>query len=195
MGINPGLRAVAVGAPFARRGNRFYPALRRAGITSRVIAASDGPTAADIAELTRSGIGITSLARRPTANAGELSITELRDGLPALRQLIGRVLPRVVAVMGVTGYRAAFQDPRAAVGHQPGGIEGAQLWVVPNPSGRNIRASLDDLARSYAEAAVAAGVMTMAARSSNQVAQHGRSTSTDALGNRVVRPAGRAPQL
>ena len=32
VGINPGLWTAAAGAHFARPGNRFYPALRRAGI-------------------------------------------------------------------------------------------------------------------------------------------------------------------
>jgi TDG/mug DNA glycosylase family protein len=32
-GINPGLRSVAVQGHFAPRGNRFYPALLRAGIS------------------------------------------------------------------------------------------------------------------------------------------------------------------
>jgi double-stranded uracil-DNA glycosylase len=31
VGVNPGLSAVAVQAPFPRRGNRFYPALFKAG--------------------------------------------------------------------------------------------------------------------------------------------------------------------
>ncbi|WP_204249309.1 uracil-DNA glycosylase family protein [Frondihabitans sp. PAMC 28766] len=42
VGINPGLLTVAVQAHFARRGNRFYPALFRAGITDRLIDASQG---------------------------------------------------------------------------------------------------------------------------------------------------------
>ena len=37
VGINPGLHTVAVQAPFARPGNRFFPALYRAGILDRMI--------------------------------------------------------------------------------------------------------------------------------------------------------------
>jgi len=37
VGINPGLWTVATQSHFGRRGNRFYPALFRAGITDHVI--------------------------------------------------------------------------------------------------------------------------------------------------------------
>src|SRR3954453_24162552 len=42
VGINPGLWTAAVNAHFARRGNRFWPALHRAGITPHQVDASDG---------------------------------------------------------------------------------------------------------------------------------------------------------
>ena len=42
VGINPGLWTAAVNAPFARPGNRFWPSLHRAGLTSRLVDASRG---------------------------------------------------------------------------------------------------------------------------------------------------------
>jgi TDG/mug DNA glycosylase family protein len=72
--------------------------------------------------------------------------------------VVARVRPTVVAVLGVTAYRTAFALPRAQVGRQPMGLAGAELWVVPNPSGLNAHASLGDLAAAYREVAVAAGV-------------------------------------
>ena len=59
IGINPGLWSAATGAHFARRGNRFYPALHRAGLTRHLIDASDGYKAEDLAELHARGIGIS----------------------------------------------------------------------------------------------------------------------------------------
>ena len=59
-GINPGLRSVAVQGHFAPRGNRFYPALLRAGITDHLIDASAGLTAGDRDYLLGRGVGITS---------------------------------------------------------------------------------------------------------------------------------------
>jgi len=159
VGINPGLWTAAVQAHFARRGNRFYPALYRAGIVDRVIDAAAGYSAEDRALLLAAGVGITNLAPRATARADELTATELEAGARRLVELVDRVAPAVVAVLGITAYRIAFSRPRATVGQQPDRLAGAQLWVVPNPSGLNAHSSLDDLARAYREAAVAAGLI------------------------------------
>lgn len=158
VGINPGLRSVAVQGHFAPRGNRFYPALLRAGITDHLIDASAGLSAADRAHLLAQGIGITSLVARATGSADELGRDELAEGARALAERVGRCRPRVLALLGVTAYRTAFGVPRATLGRQPADLAGAQLWVVPNPSGRNAHASLDALAAAYREAALVAGV-------------------------------------
>ena len=158
VGINPGLRSVAVQGHFAPRGNRFYPALLRAGITDHLIDASAGLAPADRDYLLRRGVGITSLVERATASAGELSPAELAEGARALGPKIARFRPRAVAILGVTAYRAAFGAPRAGLGRQPEDLHGAQLWVVPNPSGRNAHAPLDVLAAAYREVARAAGI-------------------------------------
>jgi TDG/mug DNA glycosylase family protein len=157
-GINPGLRSVAVQGHFAPRGNRFYPALLRAGITDHLIDASAGLAAADRAYLLGRGIGITSLVARATAGADELGPAELIEGTKRLTATVSRFRPRVVAMLGITAYRTAFGMPRATLGRQPENLEGAQLWVVPNPSGRNAHAPLDTLAATYREAALAAGI-------------------------------------
>ncbi|GGF30437.1 mismatch-specific DNA-glycosylase [Subtercola lobariae] len=80
VGINPGLRAVAVGAPFGGGSNRFYPALFRAGITRAPIVASRGLSAEDRSELQQRGVGITSLVARASARADELDDAELVEG-------------------------------------------------------------------------------------------------------------------
>jgi double-stranded uracil-DNA glycosylase len=157
-GINPGLRSVAVQGHFAPRGNRFYPALLRAGITDHLIDASAGLAPADRAYLLGRGVGITSLVARATASAEELAPAELVEGTTRLTATVSRFRPRVVAMLGITAYRTAFGRPRAALGRQPDDLEGAQLWVVPNPSGRNAHAPLDVLAAAYRETALAAGI-------------------------------------
>jgi double-stranded uracil-DNA glycosylase len=157
-GINPGLRSVAVQGHFAPRGNRFYPALLRAGITDHLIDASAGLAPADRAYLLGRGIGITSLVARATASADELGPAELIEGTKRLSVTVSRFRPRVVAMLGITAYRTAFGMPRATLGRQPEDLEGAQLWVVPNPSGRNAHAPLDTLAAAYLKAALAAGI-------------------------------------
>jgi TDG/mug DNA glycosylase family protein len=158
VGINPGLRSAAVQAHFAPRGNRFFPALARAGITDRVIDASVGLTAADLAHLLDRGVGITNLVARATARADELSTAELADGARAVVDKVRSWKPAVVAVLGVTAYRQAFARPRATLGPQAEDLGGADLWVVPNPSGRNAHATLETLAMAYRQVATAAGL-------------------------------------
>jgi TDG/mug DNA glycosylase family protein len=158
VGINPGLRSVAVQAHFAPRGNRFYPALFRAGITDHLIDASSGFAVADREYLLARGIGITGLVERATASAAELTAGELVKGAQKLGKVVQEFSPRVVAVLGVTAFREAFNDPLAKLGKQSSPYPTSELWVVPNPSGRNAHASLAHLAAAYAEVAQAAGI-------------------------------------
>jgi len=160
VGINPGLWTAAVQAHFARRGNRFYPALYAAGIVDRIIDASSGYRDTDRAQLVERGIGITNLVPRATARADELSAVELAGGGRDLLTRVERIGPRVVAILGITAYRTAFARPTAKAGRQPEDLGAAQLWVVPNPSGLNAHSSLADLATAYRAAAVAAGIVT-----------------------------------
>jgi TDG/mug DNA glycosylase family protein len=162
VGINPGLWTAATRTHFAHPANRFYPALLAAGILAEPISPSDGMTDDDRARLTARGIGITNVVRRATARASELTAEEYRAGGRALVDTVRRTRPRVVAVAGVTAYRAAFGDRRAALGRQPAGLPGApgpELWVVPNPSGLNAHETVASLAAAYADAARAAGVL------------------------------------
>ena len=158
VGINPGLWTAAVNAHFARPGNRFWPALHRAGITDRPIDASEGFTPEDVAELVRRGVGISNLVSVATARADELTPAQLESGAEHLRRLVASTRPRVVAMLGLTAYRAAFRARTVATGRQAEPFEGAELWVLPNPSGLNAHASLDVLADWYRAAAEAAGV-------------------------------------
>lgn len=158
VGINPSLRTAAVQAHFARRGNRFYPALYRAGITAWQLDAADGLDPADERHLVEQGVAITNLVARATASAGELSADELRRGAHALESRLAAWGARVVAVLGVTAYRTAFGRRHARTGRQPERLADAPLWVLGNPSGLNAHERVDTLARAYREPALAAGV-------------------------------------
>jgi TDG/mug DNA glycosylase family protein len=158
VGINPGLWTAAAQAHFARRGNRFYPALHLAGIIDRPIDASAGYLSTDREYLLGRGIGITNLVARATARADELSTAELLAGGRRLEAHIRELAVNVVAVLGITAYRTAYARPKAVAGQQPDTLGGAQLWVVPNPSGLNAHSSLADLATAYREVALAAGL-------------------------------------
>ncbi len=159
VGINPGLWTAATQTHFAHPGNRFYPALRLAGILDRDIDRAAGMTEDDRSYLLGRGIGITNLVNRATVRADELDKTELRAGRTRLEAFVGEHEPLVVAVAGVTAYRTAFDRPRARAGAQLELVAGARLWVVPNPSGLNAHETIATLAAAYAEPARAAGIL------------------------------------
>ena len=142
-GINPSLMSAARGHHFARPGNRFWPALHLAGLTPRRLAPEED------GELLRYGLGVTNLVDRPTRAAAELTPDELRAGAAALAELVARCRPRVLAVLGVTAWRVAFDRPRAALGVQPERVGDVTTWVAPNPSGLNAHHQLPDLAAFY----------------------------------------------
>jgi TDG/mug DNA glycosylase family protein len=158
VGINPGLWTAAVNAHFARPGNRFWPALHQAGITTRQIDASTGFTEDDRAEMSRAGVGITNLVPVATARADELSAVQLREGGARLQALVREAAPTVVAVLGITAFRQAFGRRDVVLGRQDDAFEGAELWVLGNPSGLNAHETVASLARWYRAAAEAAGV-------------------------------------
>ena len=159
VGINPGLWTAATQTHFAHPVNRFYPALLEAGIIERRIDPAAGMSDDDREHLTSRGIGISNLAHRATARADELSDEELRAGGEQLVALVERLRPRVVAIAGITAYRTAFGRRRAVLGRQADTLGGAELWVVPNPSGLNAHETVHSLAVAYAAAARAAGVI------------------------------------
>jgi len=159
VGINPGLWTAATQTHFAHPGNRFYPALRLAGIVDRDLDRGEPMSDQDRAYLIERGIGITNLVNRATARADELSPTELRTGRRRLEDFVALHNPAVIAVAGVTAYRTAFADPKAKLGEQTDRLAGAQVWVVPNPSGLNAHETITSLAQAYAEPARIAGVI------------------------------------
>ena len=159
VGINPGLWTAATQTHFAHPGNRFYPALLRAGVLTRAVDPAAGMTDEDREHLRERGIGITNLVRRATARADELTTDELREGGDRLLATIARTRPAVVAVAGITAYRQAFGVRKAQTGEQPEPVEGARLWVMPNPSGLNAHETVESLAVAYAEPAGAAGLL------------------------------------
>ncbi|HJR92273.1 MAG TPA: mismatch-specific DNA-glycosylase [Acidimicrobiia bacterium] len=159
VGINPGLWTAATQTHFAHPSNRFYPALRLAGLIERQIDPAAGMDDQDRAHLVSRGLGITNLVARATARAGELGRTELERGGERLVGTIAEHRPRVVAVAGVTAYRVAFARPRAILGPQPETLDGSELWVVPNPSGLNAHETVVTLADWYRQAGAAAGLL------------------------------------
>jgi TDG/mug DNA glycosylase family protein len=150
VGINPGLYSAAVRHHFARPGNRFWPALYAAGFTTRLLSPFEEQ------ELLNLGYGITNLVDRATAMAAELTRSELLAGGRRLARKAARFRPAFVAVVGVTAYRTAFDQPRAEVGLQALTLGSSRVWLLPNPSGLNAHYQAPELARVFRELRTAA---------------------------------------
>jgi TDG/mug DNA glycosylase family protein len=131
VGINPGLYTAAIGRHFGRPGNRFWPALHAGGFTPRLFS----PFESDA--LLKLRYGITNMVARATVRADELSDDELRAGAKTLTRKVKKYRPRFAAIVGLTSYRIAFDQPKATVGPQDLRIGDARVWVLPNPSGLN----------------------------------------------------------
>lgn len=142
-GINPGMEAAATGHHFVGRSNRFWRVIHRAGFTPEEISAQEDRT------ILQYGCGITSVVQRPTAGADELSPVEFAAAAAGFRQKIARYTPRFVAFLGKVAYCGLTAQRDVAWGLQPARMEGAIIWVLPNPSGRNRAFSLDGLVDAY----------------------------------------------
>ncbi|GAA1009501.1 G/U mismatch-specific DNA glycosylase [Nocardiopsis tropica] len=151
-GINPGLTAGAVGHHFAKPGTRFWPSLHGSGFTPRRLRPDEEE------EFLALGLGITNFVERATAQAEELGREEIVEGGKRLRAKVLRRRPRWLAVLGITAYREAFGDRRAAVGPQDMSIGDTRVWLLPNPSGRNAHWLLGPLTEEFARLRRAAGL-------------------------------------
>lgn len=137
-GINPGIYSGATGWHFARPGNRFWKVLHLSGFTPRQLHPSEE------AELLEYGCGITSFCRRTTARADELTREEIVQGGQNLVKRIEKFRPKNLAVLGITTFRTAFSQPKAKIGLQKEKIGGANVWLLPNPSGLNANYQIPD---------------------------------------------------
>jgi TDG/mug DNA glycosylase family protein len=102
-------------------------------------------------QLLQEGYGLTNLVARATAAAAELTRAELARGGERLASTVERYHPRCLAILGIGAYRQAFGERVAQVGPKSGGIAGARVWVLPNPSGLNAHYKPEDLAQLFRE--------------------------------------------
>jgi TDG/mug DNA glycosylase family protein len=147
VGINPGLYSAWSGHHFAHPGNRFWPALFAGGITPTLLRPDQN------SELLSLGIGITNMVSRTTARADELTKQELIEGGHSLTQRVAEYHPRWVAILGVTAFRVAFNQPKAQVGGQDMLLHTAKVWLLTNPSGLNAHYTPARLAEVFSDLA------------------------------------------
>lgn len=142
-GINPGLAAAASGHHFEGRSNRFWSVLHRAGFTPEEISPQEDRL------LLTNGCGITSVIKRATASAAELSPREFTLAVNGFERKIARYQPRFAAFLGKSAYAGMRGLRTVDWGPQPDRMHGAIVWVLPNPSGRNRSFALDRMVSAY----------------------------------------------
>jgi TDG/mug DNA glycosylase family protein len=144
VGINPGVRSAAIGHHFAGHSNRFWKLLYESRLIPEPIRAEDD------ARLCDWGFGITNLIARMTPGIDTLKPQEYPAGLRILRRKVRRWKPPVVAFVGVSLYRVIFdRKGPLSFGRQKERFEGAQVFVLPNPSGRNANFSYEEMLAGF----------------------------------------------
>ena len=159
VGINPGVRSAVTGHHFAGPSNRFWKLLAESGLVPEPIGHEDDD------RLPEWGLGITNVIARPSPGIEDLEASEYTSGWKILERKIARYRPAVVALVGVTVYRAVLPllpaaaltpvrsrpaAPLAGVlGLRPETIHGARLFVLPNPSGRNANFSYPEMLAAF----------------------------------------------
>jgi len=148
VGINPGMRSAALGHHFAGPSNRFWKLLFDSRLVPEPIGTEDDH------RLPEWGFGITNLVPRATPGIDTLRPAEYVAGALVLRRKVRRWKPDIVALVGVTLYRAVFaikSGVAISLGLQPESIrlEGARVFVLPNPSGRNANFSYQEMLAAF----------------------------------------------
>lgn len=158
VGINPGVRSATTGHHFAGFSNRFWKLLSESRLVPEPI------TFEADERLPEFGFGITNLVARPSPGIDDLAPLEYVEGWNILDRKIRRYRPQVVALVGVTLYRViepliagdvdrktrtAMKSRPIAPGPQPAVIHGAQIFVLPNPSGRNANFSHAEMLAAF----------------------------------------------
>jgi double-stranded uracil-DNA glycosylase len=153
VGINPGVRSAITGHHFAGYSNRFWKLLFESGLLPEVVTYKDDD------RLTEWGYGITNLIARPTPGINDLRPAEYVDGWKTLDRKIRKYRPQVIALVGVTLYRAILpllvpdrpvtKNHVVALGLQHETIHGARVFVLPNPSGRNANFSYAEMLEAF----------------------------------------------
>jgi len=133
VGINPGATSGKVGHHFAGPSNPFYQLLHASGLVPIELRAEEDQ------RLVEFGYALVNLCARPTKTAAELKRPELERGRKQLIAKVKLMQPAVVALVGVTLYPVVFGRKVATPGPgpKPELLEGARVFVVPNPSGLN----------------------------------------------------------
>jgi TDG/mug DNA glycosylase family protein len=148
VGINPGLRSAQTGHHFAGHSNRFWRLLHESELVSEPL------TYREDRHLPEWQLGLTNIIGRCTAGIDVLDPVEYRRGIATLQRKIRRYQPPIVALLGVTIFRMLFSPKENMKGPLDLGLTtrqlaGAQIFLLPNPSGRNAHYSYRQMLMAF----------------------------------------------
>ena len=145
VGINPGVRSALTGHHFAGFSNRFWKLLCESRLVPGRISYEDDD------RLPEWGYGVTNIIARATPGIDTLLPGEYAGGRKRLIVKVRKYRPKVVALVGVTVFRAMFPDHRGPVslGVQPRRLGASAVFVLPNPSGRNANFSYAEMLAAF----------------------------------------------
>ena len=133
VGINPGERSAERGHYYGHPGNAFWRRLSASPLVSRAV------TAEDDAGLLDEGIGFTDVVKRVITDSTQVTGAELRESVPAFRERIRGASPRAVCFTATRPFEAVYPGQWRSRGwgrQDVAPLEGAEVWVMPSPSGR-----------------------------------------------------------
>jgi len=142
-GINPALSAARAGHHFSSPNNRFWRVLHLAGFTPHLIRPENDST------ILQYGYGLMAAVERPTVRASDLTSHEFHEAARELERKLRRYRPRYLAFLGKPAFAAIFRKGSVDWGQQFMRLCGAEVWVLPNPSGLNRAFSLEELVSAY----------------------------------------------
>ena len=151
VGINPGERSAERGHYYGHAGNAFWRRLSASPLVGRDVTCEDDAALLDL------GIGFTDVVKRVITDSTQVTRAEFEEAVPGFLERIAVASPRAVCFTAIRPFEAIY--PRAWTsrgwGHQDvPPLAGAEVWVMPSPSGRaagyhgEIERVLADLARS-----------------------------------------------
>jgi TDG/mug DNA glycosylase family protein len=152
VGINPGVRSALTGHHFAGYSNRFWKLLYESRLVPEPLTFEDDD------RLPEFGYGITNIVARPSPAMTDLRPHEFAEGAQLLMRKVRKFKPPILAVVGVTVYRALLRSlgdrevltrPITLGLQKPPMTIPAQVFVLPNPSGRNANYSNREMLAAF----------------------------------------------
>lgn len=133
VGINPGERSGQRGHYYGHPGNAFWRRLSASPLVDREVTCEDDAALLDL------GIGFTDVVKRVVTDSTQVTGAEFEASVPAFLGRIALASPRAVCFTATRPFEAVYPrawTPRNWGRQDVAPLAGAEVWVMPSPSGR-----------------------------------------------------------